>query len=220
MPEEMEFGHDIFGYTTLVRDNDVFVALTGRDVAQLRVGMKVVLLGDSRGYVPSGFSPGDEVMIVGFAEPFKGGTSDHIVQVTKDSERGWVKPSNIQRGLSAPTAKPTNPLPSGLPGLSSEFIQVDFPEPRDVLVDGMVLGTTGKALLVPRGTHVVSLGGEQNYSMQVTPISVVNTTFTTPLIITATLNAQTAPPSAQKRVALLVTPEVAGVVAAVLSELN
>jgi hypothetical protein len=59
--------------------------------------MQVVLLGDSRGYVPSWFRHGQQVRIVGFAEPFKDGESDHIIEVTDGKHEGWVKPSNIQR---------------------------------------------------------------------------------------------------------------------------
>jgi hypothetical protein len=65
--------------------------------------MTVVLFDDSRGYVPSGFSPGDEVTILGFTEPFKNGESDHIVKVSNESTQGWVKRSNIQRSISVPT---------------------------------------------------------------------------------------------------------------------
>jgi hypothetical protein len=97
MSEYVKFGHSIFGYTTLIQEGKRFTALTGEEEEELRVGMKVVLLGDSRGYVPSGFSPGDEVTIVGFTEPFKKGESDHIVEVSNEANQGWVKPSNIQR---------------------------------------------------------------------------------------------------------------------------
>jgi hypothetical protein len=104
MSEEVRFGHNIFGYTTLVREGDTFIALTGEGEQELRLGMTVVLLGDSRGYVPSGFSPSDEVTILGFTEPFKNGESDHIVKVSNETTQGWVKPSNIQRSMSVPTA--------------------------------------------------------------------------------------------------------------------
>jgi hypothetical protein len=104
MSIDVRFGHSIFGYTTIVQEGNTFVALTGEGEPELRVGMEVVLLGDSRGYVPSGFSPGDEVTIVGFTEPFKNGESDHIVKVSNKSTQGRVKPSNIQRSISAPTA--------------------------------------------------------------------------------------------------------------------
>jgi hypothetical protein len=107
MTEEVVFGHILFGYTTFVRDGNVFVAPTGETEPELRVGMKVTLLGDSRGYVPSGFQHGQEVEIVGFTEPFKGGESDHIIEVTDGKKDGWVKPSNIQR-TTVDRAKGTN----------------------------------------------------------------------------------------------------------------
>jgi hypothetical protein len=97
MTDEVRFGHNLFGYTTLVRDGDTFVALTGETEPELRVGMQVVLLGDSRGYVPSGFRHGQEVRIVGFAEP---GETDHIIEVTDGKHDGSVKPSNIQRATN------------------------------------------------------------------------------------------------------------------------
>jgi hypothetical protein len=43
-----------------------FVALQGEDKPKLYKGMKVVLLGDSRGYVLSSFNPGEGVTIIGF----------------------------------------------------------------------------------------------------------------------------------------------------------
>jgi len=100
LSDTFKFGCSVFGYTALVREGD-FVALTGDGEQKLQVGMKVVLLGDSRGYVPSGFSPGDEVTIVGFTEPFKDGESNHIVNVRNQSHEGWVKPSNIQRNIQS-----------------------------------------------------------------------------------------------------------------------
>ena len=97
MSDKVKFGHSLFGYTTLLRDGETFVALTGEGEPELRLGMQVILLGDSRGYVPSGFRHGGQVQIVGFREPFKDGESDHIVEVTDGTHDGWVKPSNIQR---------------------------------------------------------------------------------------------------------------------------
>ena len=47
--------------------------------------------------MPSGFRHGQKVHIVRFAEPFKDGESDCIVEVTDGKHEGWVKPSNIQR---------------------------------------------------------------------------------------------------------------------------
>ncbi len=103
MSNEVNFGSNLFGYTTLIRDGDTFVALRGETETELRIGMQIVLLGDSQGYVPSGFRHGQEVRIVGFVEPFKNGESDHIVQVTDGNYEGWVKPSNIQRAINERT---------------------------------------------------------------------------------------------------------------------
>jgi hypothetical protein len=36
MSEEVRFGHNIFGYTTLVREGDIFIALTGEGEQELR----------------------------------------------------------------------------------------------------------------------------------------------------------------------------------------
>jgi hypothetical protein len=71
-------------------------------LAELQSGMKVTLEGDIRGYVPGGFSHGDEVAIVGFREPFKNGVSDQIIEVADKSRRGWVKPSNMRSLQSGP----------------------------------------------------------------------------------------------------------------------
>jgi hypothetical protein len=97
MSEEIIFGDNLFGYTTLVREGNTFLALAGDGQPKLQVGMQVTLLGDSRGYVPSGFRDRQQAQIVGFAEPFKDGRSDHIIQVRDEKQDGWVKPSNIDR---------------------------------------------------------------------------------------------------------------------------
>ena len=60
-------------------------------------GARVVIEGDSKGYVPSGHRPGDSVRITGFAEPFEGNRSDDIIQVDGGGISGWIKPSNIKR---------------------------------------------------------------------------------------------------------------------------
>jgi hypothetical protein len=63
-------------------------------------GMKVVLVGDVEGYVPGHFKPGEAVIITGFRESFKGGSSDHIIEVSNGTMITWVKPSNIKQSLS------------------------------------------------------------------------------------------------------------------------
>jgi hypothetical protein len=58
MPEQIKLDRSIYGYDKLIKE--------------VYKGMKVVLLGDSRGYVSSSFNPGEEVTIIRFREPFKG----------------------------------------------------------------------------------------------------------------------------------------------------
>ena len=55
---------------------------------ELRKDIKVVLLGDSRGYLPSSFKPGEEVILTKFREPFKDGNSHHIVLVSNGTLEG------------------------------------------------------------------------------------------------------------------------------------
>src|SRR5437773_1195178 len=64
-----------------------------------------------------------------------------------------------------------------------EWLQVNFPEVRDVLVDGTICGTTNRPFMVQRGTHTVSLGGPQDYT-QPALVSVVGTSRQQPLIVT------------------------------------
>jgi hypothetical protein len=59
--------------------------------------MKVKLLGDTQGHVPSFFSSGEKVAIIGFREAFRGGNADNIIHVSNGKVEGWVKPSNIQK---------------------------------------------------------------------------------------------------------------------------
>jgi hypothetical protein len=72
MPEQIKLDGSIYGYDKLIKEGNNFVALQGEDKPELYKGMKVVLLGDSRGYVSSSFNPGEEVTIIRFREPFKG----------------------------------------------------------------------------------------------------------------------------------------------------
>lgn len=72
--------------------------------------MDVVLLGDSRGYVPSGFNPGEEASTIGFRESFKNGYSDHIIQVINGRNEGWIKPSNIQMNIAGQKGVDSNYL--------------------------------------------------------------------------------------------------------------
>lgn len=87
----------IFGYDEIVVEGADFISLRGEGRPELRKGMRVVLSGDSRGYVPSHFKLQEEAIIIGFRESFKDGNSDHIIQVSNGEKEGWVKPPNIGR---------------------------------------------------------------------------------------------------------------------------
>ena len=68
-----------------------------------------------------------------------------------------------------------------------EWILVQFPESRTVLVDDTPTGVTNKTLLVQRGTHTISLGGIQsNYSPPSITKQVVNTTLANPMVFVFT----------------------------------
>ena len=68
-----------------------------------------------------------------------------------------------------------------------EWIEVTFPEVRDVLVDGTLCGTTNKPMMVQLGTHTITLGGHQNYVSPPMPVQVFNTSKQNPLILDFTL---------------------------------
>jgi len=68
-----------------------------------------------------------------------------------------------------------------------EWIEVDFPEERDVLVDGTNCGTTNEPFGVARGTYTITLGGNQNYISPLMPVSVFNTTKQMPMVLVFTL---------------------------------
>jgi len=94
----------VFGYERLVR-RPVAIAIEGPGKQRLYLGSRVVLQGDSRGYVPGGFEDGDEGMIVALLSPDEHGSGDHIVMVEGARGRGRVKPWNIGRVLSLPPAE-------------------------------------------------------------------------------------------------------------------
>jgi uncharacterized protein YjbI with pentapeptide repeats len=84
----------LFGYDRTVQRGDTLVALAGEDVPILQLGATVKLVGDSRGYVPGGFEPDEEVRITAFRLPHD---EDHIIQVSNGTHTGWLKPGNIAR---------------------------------------------------------------------------------------------------------------------------
>jgi hypothetical protein len=68
-----------------------------------------------------------------------------------------------------------------------EWILVQFPQLRAVLLDGTPNGATNKAILVQLGTHVVTLAGVQNYQPPSITCQPVNTTHDKPMILVFTL---------------------------------
>ena len=68
-----------------------------------------------------------------------------------------------------------------------EWLEVDFSETRDVLVDGTICGTTNKPFSVARGTYTITLGGAQNYVSPPMPVMIFNTTKQLPLVLEFTL---------------------------------
>lgn len=64
-----------------------------------------------------------------------------------------------------------------------EWILVDFPELRAVLVDETQSGATNKPMLVQRGHHIIGLDGDQNYIAPLMPVAVFNTTSQLPMIL-------------------------------------
>jgi hypothetical protein len=95
----------VFGYDTLIEES-VFVELRGERIPSpppppLRIGMKVVLRGDTHGYIPGGFDPDDEAEILGFRK-IGDYVADEVVQVRRmrDNQMEWVNPFNISRIIS------------------------------------------------------------------------------------------------------------------------
>ena len=68
-----------------------------------------------------------------------------------------------------------------------EWILVDFPEVRDVLVDDTICGTTNKPMMVQLGHHTITLGGDQNYISPLMPVAVFNTSKQMPMVLVFTL---------------------------------
>jgi hypothetical protein len=128
MPEQIKLDGTLFGYDTLVKDGSDFIALLGEGEPELYKYMKVILLGDSRGYIPSFFNPGEEATIIGFRECFKDGNSDHIIQVRNGTNEGWVKPSNIQKNVAE--SRTTN---SAYRKIRQHILNITFAEFMDAI---------------------------------------------------------------------------------------
>jgi hypothetical protein len=96
--------HNIQGYDRVVVNGGEIIILKSSkgERPQLSIGMMVELKGDSRGYIPSGHSEGDQVEIIEFTEPFRDGGSDRIIMVKGNGHMGLVKPSNIIKVIAQP----------------------------------------------------------------------------------------------------------------------
>lgn len=91
-----QFEGSCFGYDRAVLVNDKVVALLTTENKWLWIGSKVVIRGDSRGYVAPGLKEGFGI-INQLCLPFKNGETDHIIKVLglTSNGQGWVKPSRI-----------------------------------------------------------------------------------------------------------------------------
>ena len=67
-----------------------------------------------------------------------------------------------------------------------EWILVQFPESRGVLVDDTPFGQTNQLILVQTGTHTIKLAGAPNYSPPSITRQVVNTTHAKPMVFVFT----------------------------------
>lgn len=64
-----------------------------------------------------------------------------------------------------------------------EFLFVRFPAARRVRIDGVLNGTAGETLFVPRGAHTVDLAGPKDYTPAEWTGTIANTGFQSPLTI-------------------------------------
>ena len=64
-----------------------------------------------------------------------------------------------------------------------EHVIVNYPENREVLVDGVENGQTNTVILVDEGTHIFSLGEPDDYEPESVEIVVENTSVLDPMEI-------------------------------------
>ena len=79
--------------------------------------------------------------------------------------------------------------------MSSEFILVTFPELRDVLTDGNVVGKTNRTLLLPADEYMVSLSGT-GYSPSEQDIVLAGTSMHKPKVVAFTVTVAAVAPMA------------------------
>jgi len=68
-----------------------------------------------------------------------------------------------------------------------QWIVVEFPEGRSVLVDGTICGKTNKPFQVQLGTHTITLSDPQNYTPGEITQLIFNTTEANPMKFVFTL---------------------------------
>ncbi len=64
-----------------------------------------------------------------------------------------------------------------------EYVVVQYPEERDVHMDGQIAGRTNKTLMVEQGHHVFDLGKPDDYEPASQEVAVQNTTALSPHIV-------------------------------------
>lgn len=80
--------------------------------------------------------------------------------------------------------------------MSNEYILVTFPELRDVLTDGNVVGKTNRTLLLPADEYMVSLSG-MGYSPAEQDVVLAGTSAQNPKVVAFTLTAGLVAPMAK-----------------------
>ena len=80
--------------------------------------------------------------------------------------------------------------------MSIEFMLVTFPEVRDVLTDGNVVGKTNRTLLLAAHEYVVSLSGT-GYSPSEQDIILASTSMQKPKVVAFTVAAAAVAPAAK-----------------------
>jgi len=64
-----------------------------------------------------------------------------------------------------------------------EYVRVDYPQERDVYIDGQLAGKTNQPLMVEEGHHVFDLGGPHDYTPASQEVLVQNTTLIDPQVV-------------------------------------
>jgi hypothetical protein len=82
--------------------------------------------------------------------------------------------------------------------MPNEFLLVTFPEVRNVLTDGNVVGKTNRTLLLPSDEYMVSLSGT-GYSPAEQDLVLAGTSMQNPKVVTFELTADAAAPMAKAK---------------------